>query len=307
MTQRNLTLAVMAAGMGSRYGGAKQIEPIGPHGETTLDYAVYDALRAGFGKVVFVVRREHCDLIRERIGRRIEGRVETDYVCQELSNTPDGFAPPPGRQKPWGTGHAVLCCAEAVKDPFAVVNADDFYGPGSYVALAEFLRGVPSTRKPPLQFCTIAFTLENTLSPHGAVARGVCETDAEGFLKGIRERTKIRLDGHVIVDESDGTPEALDPKTLVSMNMWGFTPGVFSHLRDAFVAFLQEKGGDPKAEFYLPKAVGNMVAESDARVKVLPSDEQWFGMTYRDDRPYVEQRICGLMEAGVYPEKLWDE
>jgi len=307
MKPKKLTLVVMAAGMGRRYGGLKQIEPIGPNGEIALDYAVYDALRAGFGKVVFVVRREHRDLFREQIGKRIEAHVETDYVYQELDNLPQGFAPPAGREKPWGTGHAVLYCADAVGGPFGVVNADDFYGPGSYVALAKYLSGVSEARKPPLQFCMVAFMLQNTLSPHGAVARGVCETDADGFLENIRERTRIRADGDAIVDESDGAAEMLNPRALVSMNMWGFTPAVFSRLRDAFVGFLQEKGSDPKAEFYLPESVGAMVAEGVARVAVLPSAEQWFGMTYRDDRVHVEQRICGLLEAGVYPEKLWND
>ena len=287
------TLLVLAAGMGSRYGGLKQIDPVGPSGETVLDYAVFDAMRAGFGRVVFVIRRDFEELFREKIGARYAGRIAVDYVFQSLDALPAGFVPPAGREKPWGTGHAVWCARAAVKETFAVINADDFYGADSFARLAEFLAKARGS-----QFGMVGFRLANTLSEHGAVSRGVCAADAGGALRSIVEETGI-TSGEVGVGKNFSGAET------VSMNCWGFTPTLFDGLETQFAEFLASRGGEAKAEFYLPGAVSTMIARREATVRVLPTESAWFGVTYREDKPRVQAAIAELVARGVYPKQLF--
>jgi hypothetical protein len=320
----SLTLVVLAAGMGSRYGGLKQIDPVGPGGETVLDYAVFDALRAGFDRVVFVIRRDFEAHFRTSIGARYANRVAVDYVFQSLDALPPGYAVPAGREKPWGTGHAVWCARDVVKGGFAVINADDFYGADSFAQLAKFLAATPgsppahtSDRKlqPPAQvpahahFAMVGFKLENTLSEHGTVARGVTSAAANGELRSIVEQTGIAA-------EQVGPGRTYSGQEIVSMNCWGFTPALFAGLDLQFRQFLDSLGARPavaaaphvlpaKAEFYLPAAVSNMIARSEATVRVLPTESTWFGITYRDDKPRVEAAIAELVRTGRYPAKLW--
>lgn len=288
-----LSLVVLAAGMGSRYGGLKQIDPVGPSGETVLDYAVFDAQRAGFDRVVFIIRRDFEAVFREKIGARYAGRMAVDYVFQSLDALPPGFTPPAGREKPWGTGHAVWCAREAVRDNFAVINADDFYGADSFAQLAGFLRGARGG-----EFAMVGFRLANTLSEHGTVARGICTAGAGGHLTSIVEQTSIAAG-----DVGPGKKYASD--TIVSMNCWGFTPALFAGLDRQFREFLAAQGREMKAEFYLPAAVSALVARGEATVRVLPTESSWFGITYRDDKPRVEVAIAELVRAGKYPPRLF--
>lgn len=300
-------LVVMAAGIGSRYGGLKQIDPVGPGGEIIIDYSVYDAIRAGFGRVVFVIRRDIEQAFREKVGCTIESRIETVYVFQELDRLPAGFAPPAGRTKPWGTGHALLCAAEAVAGPCAVINADDFYGAGSFRILADHLRAARDTGGV-YDFCMVGFILGNTLTEHGHVARGVCTVSEGGTLRNIVERTRIERDGcgGARFSEDDGnTWTPLDPASIVSMNMWGFTPSIFGELRERFPKFLRENIGNLKAELFIPTVVNELLAERKAVVKVLPTEEKWLGVTYQQDRPAVREAILQKIREGVYPERLW--
>jgi UTP-glucose-1-phosphate uridylyltransferase len=285
----SLSLVVLAAGMGSRYGGLKQIDPVGPGGETVLDYAVFDALRAGFTRVVFVIRRDFEALFREKIGARYTGRATVDYVFQSLDALPAGFTPPAGREKPWGTGHAVWCAREAVRENFAVINADDFYGADSFRQLAGFLRATPATEA---AFAMVGFRLANTLSEHGTVARGVCTADTVGRLQSIVEQTGIAA-------EEVGPGRKYAGDTLVSMNCWGFTPALFGGLDAQFREFLTARGAELKAEFYLPASVSTMIARREATARVLPTESTWFGVTYREDKPRVEAAIAELVRAGT--------
>lgn len=299
----SLTLVVLAAGLGSRYGGLKQIDPVGPSGEIVLDYAVFDAIRAGFDRVVFVIRRDFEALFREKIGARYTGRIAVDTVFQSLDALPPGFTPPAGREKPWGTGHAVWCAREAVTGKFAVINADDFYGADSFRQLADFLRrDVPApverSLAGPAEFALVGFRLANTLSEHGAVSRGVCGIDAGGELESIVEQTDIRP-----VDVGAG--RKFTGAEIVSMNCWGFSPGLFSRLDAQFREFLRTRAGEAKAEFYLPAAVSAMIAAKEAVVRVLPTSATWFGVTYREDRPRVQAAIEALVRAGLYPDRLF--
>lgn len=295
-----LTLLVLAAGMGSRYGGLKQIDSIGPGGETIIDYSVYDALRAGFGKVVFVIRRDIQDAFREAVGRRFEPRMPVEYVFQELTDLPPGFALPPNRKKPWGTGQAVLAAAEAIAGPFAVINGDDFYGAQSFQALAGHL-GADSP-----DYAMVGFVLRNTLSEFGSVARGVCRLGPEDFLAGVTELTRIERDSAAAKHtDAAGHVHALTGDETVSMNIWGFRPTVFAQLRAQFSAFLRTNIGDERAEFYIPTAINALVAADQARVKVLRTRDSWFGITYREDRPSVIAGIRRLVDQGRYPERLW--
>ena len=291
----SFTLVVLAAGMGSRYGGLKQIDPVGPSGETVLDYAVFDALRAGFTRVVFVIRRDFEALFREGIGARYAGRAIVDYVFQSLDALPPGCALPPAREKPWGTGHAVWCVREAISGNFAVINADDFYGADSFAQLANFL-GSRKAREP--EFAMVGFRLSNTLSEHGSVARGVTTAGPGGELRTIVEETGISA-GEV------GAGRKFSGDEIVSMNCWGFTPALFPGLDAQFCAFLAARGDEPKSEFYLPAAVSAMIARGEASVRVLPTESTWFGVTYRDDKPRVEAAISELIRAGLYPATLW--
>jgi UTP-glucose-1-phosphate uridylyltransferase len=291
----SLTLVVLAAGMGSRYGGLKQIDPVGPSGETVLDYAVFDALRAGFTRVVFVIRRDFEALFREKIGVRYAGRATVDYVFQAMDALPDGFTAPAGREKPWGTGHAVWCARDAIQGNFAVINADDFYGADSFGQLVKFLGG---KRSSDTEYAMVGFRLANTLSEHGTVARGVTSAGAGGALREIVEQTGI-------APTEVGPGKKYSGEEIVSMNCWGFTPALFRGLDAQFRAFLMARGTEPKAEFYLPAAVSAMIARDEATVRVLPTESTWFGVTYRDDKPRVEAAVSSLVAAGRYPARLW--
>ncbi len=294
-----LTLVVLAAGMGSRYGGLKQVDPMGPAGETVLDYSVHDAIRAGFERVLFIIRRDFESEFRAVVGSRFEGRVRVDYVFQSLDALPAGHALPPGRVKPWGTGHAVWCAREALDGPFAVVNADDFYGAGSFARLAAFLRAAAVARAGTPEYAMVGFRLANTLSEHGAVSRGVCTVEADGLLAGIEEHTGILASE---VGLAAGCKYA--PDTIVSMNCWGFTAGFLPRLDERWREFLAAHGGSEKTEFYLPFAVNDLLRAGEARVRVLPTDDQWFGVTYREDKPRVQAAIRALVAAGAYPSPL---
>lgn len=294
------TLLVLAAGMGSRYGGLKQIDPVGPSGEAILDYSVYDAMRAGFGRVVFLIRHSIEEAFRETVGVRYAGQIPVDYAFQELEDLPSGFVAPEGRTKPWGTTQAVLCAAGAIDGPFAVINADDFYGAASYRALAEHLqRGTE-------EFAMVGFVLRKTLSAFGSVARGICAVEDSGLLRTVVEHTKIEPEGDAAKSiQADGSVVALTGDELVSMNMWGFTPQLFPALREDFERFLRESGGELKSECYLPNSVNALVGAGAARVRVLSSPDAWFGVTYREDRESVVARIAELVRSGAYPERLW--
>ncbi len=293
----SLSLVVLAAGMGSRYGGLKQIDPVGPCGETVLDYAVFDARRAGFTRVVFVIRREFEALFREKIGARYAGKMEVDYVFQALDALPPGQTPPAGREKPWGTGHAVWCARGALTDNFAVINADDFYGADSFAQLAAFLRGASAGAKV-AEFAMAGFRLANTLSEHGAVSRGVTTAAPDGALVSIEER-------HGITAAEVGPGKTYSGREFVSMNCWGFTPALFAGLDAQFRDFLAVRAGEPKAEFYLPAAVSAMIGKGEAAVRVLPTESAWFGVTYREDKPRVEAAVAALVAAGTYPAPLF--
>ncbi len=302
----NLTLIILAAGIGSRYGGLKQMDPIGPSGELIIDYSVYDALRAGFDRIVFLIRHDLEDAFREVIGRAVEQRAETIYAFQEIGNVPPGFTVPAGRVKPWGTSHAALCCQGLVDAPFAVINADDFYGATAYQALAAHLRGARDQENL-YDYAMVGYRLRNTLSEHGHVARGVCEVTPDGFLRDVVERLHIQpfADGVKFTENgADWTP--VSAESFVSMNMWGFTPSLFTELNARFPIFLQQNAANLKSEFLLPTTVGDLVREGRARVKVLPTNEKWFGVTYREDRPKVQVAVRELVRQGMYPERLWD-
>jgi len=294
------TLLVMAAGMGSRYGGLKQIDPVGPSGETIIDYSIFDALRAGFGKLVFVIRKDIEGAFKETVGARFEKHAPVEYVFQELDNLPAGFSVPEGRTKPWGTTHAVLMAADVIREPFAVINADDFYGAESYRVLAQHLLTGS------IDYAMVGFILRNTLSDFGSVARGVCRVDSNGYLETVEELTNIERDGeHAKNTDSSGKVTQLTGDEAVSMNMWGFTPAVFGHLREVFHRFLERSGKELKTESYVPSAVNELVAAGKARVKVLRSSDSWFGVTYREDRPRVVASIGQLIAAGRYSPQLW--
>jgi UTP-glucose-1-phosphate uridylyltransferase len=297
------TLLILAAGMGSRYGGLKQIDPVGPNGETIIDYSIHDAMRAGFGKVVFVIRRDIQEPFKKIIGSRFEKKVPVEYVFQELDKLPPGFSVPPNRSKPWGTGQAILMAADAIREPFAAINADDFYGATSFRVLAEHLSS--GTRARDGDFAMVGFILRNTLSEFGSVARGVCKTNADGYLESVTELTKIERDstGAKTIGPN-GKALALTGDETVSMNMWGFTPELFDCLRKLFTKFLEQHGKEEKSEFYIPAAVNDLVRIGRVRVKVLRTPDPWFGVTYREDRPYVVEGIRKLIARGDYPEKL---
>lgn len=296
-------LVILAAGIGSRYGGLKQVEPVGPSGEIILDYTLYDAWRAGFGKAVFVIQPEHEKVFAGHFHRPLDGRLETSFVHQNLDDLPAGFAVPAGREKPWGTGHAVRAARPAVPGPFAVANADDFYGRNSLKTLAGFL-ALPGRET---ECCLVAFGLANTLSPHGSVSRGVCEVDARGYLVSITERTRIETSpgGGRFLD-GGGEWRILDGRKPVSMNLWGFPPSLFSRLETRFAKFLQREGDDPGSEFQIPTAIDRLIREEGWRCRILETGERWFGMTYREDRDRVREEVRKLVSAGIYPPRLWD-
>ncbi len=294
------TLVVLAAGMGSRYGGLKQIDPVGPCGETIIDYSIYDALRAGFGKLVFIIRKDIEQVFRQFVGSRFQQRIAVEYVFQELDMLPPGFSLPHGRTKPWGTTHAILAAAAAVHEPFAVINADDFYGAESYRVLAEHLQSGSQ------DYAMVGFVLRNTLSDFGSVSRGVCHVSDDNFLRGVVELTHIERDGHGAINkDAAGQITTLTGDELVSMNMWGFTPAIFPQLQERFQSFLSLNSASERAECYLPSAVNELVLAGNARVKVLRTNDAWFGFTYREDHPRVAASIVRLIHDDRYPERLW--
>jgi NDP-sugar pyrophosphorylase family protein len=294
------TLLVMAAGMGSRYGGLKQIDPVGPSGETLMDYSIYDAIQAGFGKLVFIIRKDIEDQFKEFIGTRYAKRIPVEYVYQELDKIPAGFSIPEGRTKPWGTTQAILMSTGVIHEPFAVINADDFYGAEGYRALAKHLTsGTPD-------YAMVGFTLRNTLSDFGSVARGVCRVNRDNYLEYIEELTKVEHDGEGAKNtDPAGIVTKLTGNEAVSMNMWGFTPAVFGLLEENFKQFLEQSGSELKSESYIPNTVGALVSSGKARVKVLPTNDSWFGVTYREDHATVVESISRLVKAGTYPQRLW--
>ncbi len=287
----NITLVVMAAGMGSRFGGLKQIEPIGKKGEILLDYSVYDAVKAGFNKVVFVIKHAIEEDFKAVVGKRIEKMVKTEYVFQETDALPEGFTCPDTRVKPWGTAHAVLCCKDVVKEPFAVINADDYYGKSAFNKIAEFLK------KGTNDYCMVGFRLVNTLTENGYVSRGVCEIE-NGKLKTVTERTKI-MDCKYTEDDGESWV-SLSPDTVVSMNLWGFTPDLFEYAETGFKAFLKEKINEPKAEYYLPSIVSSLIEAGEKQVEVLIAEDKWYGVTYKEDKQMVCDAINAMADKGLY-------
>jgi len=300
-------LVVMAAGIGSRYGGLKQIEPIGPNGEIMLDYSMYDARQAGFGRIIFIIKREIQDLFHSRINQTIGRHFDVTYVYQELDHLPEGITLPAGRKKPWGTGHAVLSCKDVIDIPFGVINADDFYGRNAFKALCTYLERARN-KENDYDFCMVGYKLENTLTEHGYVARGVCKINQEGYLVEVRERTRIeKFGGTVMYTENGEQWFEIPGDSLVSMNMWGFTPALFPELEKSFLNFLRNHEGELLgSEFFLPDVVNQLLAENKATVKVLPSNERWFGVTYKEDMDRVKQALRKLIKKGIYPETIWE-
>lgn len=295
------TLLILAAGMASRYGSMKQIQGFGPSGETIMDYSIYDAIRAGFGKVVFIIRQDFADQFKAIFEPKLKGRIATDYVYQELNSLTEGFDIPSSRVKPWGTGHAILCAKDAVKEPFAVINADDFYGRDAFEKAAAFLK----TACNPEQHALIGYELLKTLSANGTVSRGVCEVDAEQNLTSITERTKIYAeDSKIIYEDAEGKHEvALDSN--VSMNFWCFDDSIFYLAKQLFKKFLIEKGKEEKSEFFIPLVADTFIKEELGVIKVIPTSSQWFGVTYKEDAPGVQQSVNDLIASGEYPPSLW--
>ncbi|WPJ95529.1 sugar phosphate nucleotidyltransferase [Coraliomargarita algicola] len=296
MNTKKPTLLILAAGMGSRYGGLKQLDPVGPSGETILDYSIYDAMAAGFGKVVFVIRRDFEEEFKQIVGARYEKLITVEYVFQELTTLPDGFAAPAERSKPWGTGHAILMAQEVIQEPFGVINADDFYGRNAYEQLATFLM----KSEEPHTHTMVAYKLRNTLSEHGTVSRGVCQTNELGQLLSVEEVTAIAKDGSGAKAEDRN----FTGDELVSMNLWGFQPSVFTALENQFRTFLSEKGQEMKSEFYIPFVIDEEIRAKRAQVKVLETDSQWTGVTYREDKPAVQAFIQNLISQAIYPSNL---
>ena len=297
-------MLIIAAGMGNRYGGLKQIDPVGPNGQIIIEYSMFDAIAAGFDKIVFVIRRYFEDAFKEKISKKLENKVKTAYAYQELDSCLGGFAVPSGRRKPWGTGHAVLVAEESIAGPFAVINADDYYGPNSFKTMKHHLGTTAADCEN--EYAMIGYTLRNTLSEYGAVCRGVCQCDEQMLLKRIVERIGVEKqgDGARCLDEM-GKPMLLTGDEVVSTNFWGFHPSVFGHLERLFRNFLDESGQDMTAEFYIPTAVDTLIHNGSIRVKVLPAKDNWFGVTYRQDMPAARKCIRELIDKGVYPERLW--
>lgn len=301
-------LIIMAAGMGSRYGGLKQIDPVDEGGHIIMDFSIYDAVKAGFEKVIFIIKKENEQDFKEKIGNRLEQRIEVEYVFQDIANLPEGFEVPEGRVKPWGTAHAVLSCLPVVDGPFAVINADDYYGQQAFRMIYEFLADHEDTDK--FQYTMVGYLLENTLTENGHVARGVCETDQNGKLTEITERVRIEKheDGPAYTEDDGATWTSLSGDTVVSMNMWGFTKSMMPEIRERFAAFLTENlpKNPLKCEYFLPFVVDELIREGKAEVTVLKSRDRWYGVTYREDKPVVVKAIQDLKDQGLYPQNLWD-
>ncbi len=298
------TLFVLAAGMGSRYGGLKQLDGLGPNGETIMDYSIFDAIRAGFGKLVFVIRKDFEQDFREKVLSKYEGHIPTELVFQAIDNLPAGFTAPAERTKPWGTNHAVLMGKDVIKEPFAVINADDFYGRDAFAVMGKWLSELPegSTGK----YSMVGFRICNTLSENGSVARGVCSKNEQELLTGVVERTEImRVNGDICYKDEEGNWTAVGEQTPVSMNFWGFTPDYFKYSEEQFVDFLKENADKPKAEYFIPLVVDNLINSGRATCEVLDTTAKWFGVTYAADRPATVEKIQSLVEAGEYPNKLF--
>jgi hypothetical protein len=297
------TLFVLAAGMGSRYGGLKQLDGLGPNGETIMDYSIYDAIQAGFGKIVFVIRRVFEADFRTKIVSKYESRIPVELVFQDLDNLPEGFSVPEGRQKPWGTNHAVMMGSKVINEPFAVINADDYYGRESFKILADFLTSVAGKKN---EYCMVGYRLCNTLSEGGSVARGICEKDANGFLTKVTERTAIQRDTDGLVKFTEGDVKTVVEENVpVSMNMWGFTPDYFKYSEDYFAEFLRENISNPKCEFFIPLMVDRLIHSGTATCRVLDTPSKWFGVTYATDRPSVVAKFQELADKGIYPSPLF--
>ena len=298
------TLFVLAAGMGSRYGGLKQLDPLGPQGQTIMDYSIYDAIQAGFGKVVFVIRKDFEQDFRDKILKKYEGHIPVEVVFQAVDKLPEGYTCPADRTKPWGTNHAVMMGEEVIREPFAVINADDFYGRDAFRVIAEDLM---RERKGKGDYSMVGFRVGNTMTENGSVSRGVCSTDADGMLTGVVERTAISYDkdGRIVFTDENGVEQTLDPMTPVSMNLWGFTPDYFEFSNREFRTFLDEKLNTPKAEFFIPLVGDNLIHNGEATVKVLDTDSRWFGVTYSADRQGVVDKLAKLHAEGVYPDKMF--
>ena len=284
------TLVVMAAGMGSRFGGLKQLEPMGPGGQALLDFTVYDAKAAGFNKVVFVIKHEIEQVFKETVGKRIEKMIDVEYVFQETDKLPDGFVCPETRQKPWGTGHAIYCCRDVVKTPFAVVNADDYYGKHAFKEIYDFLSQKSG------EYCMVGFRLCNTLTENGTVSRGVCETE-NGYLKSVTERTEIK---DCAYKTEDGSWQKMPADTVVSMNMWGFEPDIFASIEKGLCLFLKQNINEPKAEYYLPSVVSSLIENKEKNVRVLVAEDRWYGVTYKEDKQTVASAMAEKIAAGEY-------
>ncbi|MCO4293832.1 sugar phosphate nucleotidyltransferase [Solitalea sp. MAHUQ-68] len=296
------TLLILAAGMGSRYGGVKQIDKFGPNGECLMDYSLYDAVKAGFGKIVFIVREEIEKDVRELFDHKLKPLVEVEYAIQRLTEPSDIIPAGIERGKPWGTGHAVIAAADKINEPFAVINADDFYGPEAYKILADYL----SSDLKEGDYSMVGYILGNTLSDFGSVSRGCCKVDANGNLSEVIERTKIQRNAAGEVEYDDATGKGTLPdNSVVSMNFWGFTPDVFKRFKDRFADFVKANSNDPKSEFFIPLPVQEMIEDKSAKVKVFETDSTWFGVTYTEDKEFVSNELKKLIAAGVYPEKLW--
>lgn len=297
------TLFVLAAGMGSRYGGLKQLDGLGPNGETIMDYSIYDAIRGGFGKVVFVIRKDFEQDFRDKILSKYENHIPVELVFQDIHDLPAGFTCPADRVKPWGTNHAVLMGKNVIKEPFAVINADDFYGRDSFAVLGKALADMNGKKD---DYCMVGYRVGNTLSESGSVARGVCSTDADDYLTTVVERTAIeRIDGKISFKDEDGVMQTIDDNTPVSMNMWGFTPDYFEYSEEFFKEFLKDNIDNLKSEYFIPLMVNKLINDGTARVKVLDTTSKWFGVTYAADRQGVVDKINALVEAGEYPAKLF--
>ena len=296
------TLLILAAGMGSRYGGIKQMDSFGPSSETIIDYSIYDAIQSGYGKIVFIIREDFAEEFKKIFEPKLKGKIETVYVFQEMDSYTNGFQIPDERSKPWGTAHAVLCAKDAISEPFAVINADDFYGRDAFEKSAKFLTGEAN----PETYCIIGYQLSKTLSENGTVSRGVCEVDSSDNLIGIVERIKVyREAGKIVYEEGENKTE-LHEDTPVSMNFWGFDPSVFDFIQKLFLKFLEENGENIKSEFFIPIIGDAFISDQNHKIKVINTSAQWFGVTYREDAPEVKKSIESLIESGAYPKKLWD-
>ena len=307
MAQKEPILVIMAAGMGSRYGGLKQMDPVGAHGEIIIDFSIFDAIEAGFKRVIFITKKEIEADMREIIGDKVARHAEVTFVIQDLDKLPEGYSIPEGRTKPWGTGHAILCCIDAVDAPFAVINADDYYGKDAFTEIYKYLKTIEDADS--TDYAMVGYLLENTVTDHGSVARGVCEVNENGYLNSVTERTKIfKVDGGIAFTEDEKEFTMLPSPCTVSMNFWGFAPSIMNVLKEGFPKFLDKALAENpmKGEYLLPSVVGELLQEGKCSVKVLNCKDKWYGVTYKEDKPLVVAAVKELKDAGKYPHSLWD-